>query len=245
MRRGAACAAALLLLAGCGSGGDDKAVVTVFAAASLTESFGRIEARFEAAEPGIDVRFNFAGSSALAQQIANGAAADAFASADEATMAKVADRVDGQARVFATNRLAIVVPKGNPAGVKGLADLARGDVTTVVCAPQVPCGAAAVRAAGAAGLTLRPASEEQDVKAVLTKVASGEADAGLVYASDVRAAGERVEGIGFPKADGVVNAYPIAVLEDAPNADAARRFADFVLGPQGRELLAEAGFGPP
>ena len=229
---------AALLLAGCATGPGQ--VVTVFAAASLTESFTALEKVFESANPGVDVRINFAASSSLAQQIANGASADVFASADEPTMAKVPAE---SPRVFATNRLTIAVPAANPGGVKALADLR--DVVTVVCAPQVPCGAATRRALSSAGVTLTPASEEQDVKAVLAKVAANEADAGLVYVTDARAAGEKVRAIDFPESASAVNRYPIAVLPDAPNPDLARRFVDLVLSADGQAEFARLGFGAP
>lgn len=239
-------AAAALALAGCGTGSDQGGrVLTVFAAASLTESFTALEEEFEAAHPGVDVKLNFAGSSALAQQITNDAAADVFASADTANLEKVEALLAAPAAVFATNKLTIVTPPGNPAKITGLADLGREGVTAVVCAPQVPCGAAAKKAADTAGVTLRPASEEQDVKAVLTKVRAGEADAGLVYVSDARAAGDGVTAIGFPEADEAVNDYPIAVLKAAPQADLAREFVELVRGPGGQARLVEAGFGTP
>ncbi|GAA4435191.1 molybdate ABC transporter substrate-binding protein [Actinokineospora soli] len=227
-----------LLLAGCSTAAAGK-VVTVFAAASLTESFTALESAFERANPGVDVRLNFAASSALAQQIANGAAADVFASADERTMTKVT----ADSRVFATNRLTIAVPPGNPGRVRTLSDLP--EVVTVVCAPQVPCGNATAKALAAAGVTLRPASEEQDVKAVLTKVVAGEADAGLVYVTDARSASGKVESIDFPESAAAVNRYPITVLPDAPSPDLAQRFVDLVLGPEGQAEFARLGFGKP
>lgn len=228
---------AVALLAGCGtSAGSDQSTVTVFAAASLTESFTAMEKRFEADNPGVDVRLNFAGSSALAQQIANGADADIFAAADETTAARVADHLESPA-VFATNHLTIAVPRGNPAKVTGLADLTRTDLTVVVCAPQVPCGAATKKVAP----NLRPASEEQDVKAVLTKVAAGEADAGLVYVTDTRSG--KVDAIDFPESEAVVNKYPIALTKQAPNSALARRFVELVLSQTGKNELVKAGFG--
>lgn len=229
-----------VLLAGCGTSAGSSAptTLTVFAAASLTESFTALEKQFEADNPGVDVKLNFAGSSALAQQIANGAAADVFAAADEKTVAGVAEHLESPA-VFATNRLSIAVPRGNPAKITGLADLTRTDVTVVVCAPQVPCGAATKKVAP----NLRPASEEQDVKAVLTKVAAGEADAGLVYVTDTRSG--KVEAIDFPESAAVLNKYPIAITKQAPNAELARRFVDLVLGQTGQNELVRAGFGKP
>ncbi|MGW5055524.1 molybdate ABC transporter substrate-binding protein [Actinokineospora sp. NPDC004072] len=228
--------AALALLTAC-STGPDRPVVTVFAAASLTESFTALAAQFEAAHD-VEVRLNFAASSTLAQQLRTGATADVIATADEATMARVAPP---SPRVFATNRLVIAVPPGNPGRVRGLADLPR--VVTVVCAPQVPCGSATAEVLASAGVDLRPASEEQDVKAVLTKVAADEADAGLVYVTDTRTA--KVEAIDFPESAAGTNRYPIAALPDAPHPDLARQFVDLVLSPAGRATLADHGFGPP
>jgi molybdate transport system substrate-binding protein len=239
---------ALLLVAGCGTAGtavDGR--VTVFAAASLTGAFEQLGEDFEAANPGVDVVFNFGGSSGLAQQIAQGAPADVFASAAPANMAQVADAGGTAAEpvTFARNRLEIAVPAGNPAGITGLADFADADAKIALCAEQVPCGAAAKRAFEAAGVTARPDTVEQDVKAVLTKVRLGEVDAALVYRTDVRSAGGEVEGIDFPQADRTVNDYPIAPLAKARNAAGARAFVDFVRSDRGRAVLAEAGFETP
>lgn len=234
-----------LALAGCGAG-TERRTLTVLAAASLTESFTDLEKAFEAAHPGVDVRLNFAGSSALAQQIANGAPADVFASADQANMDKVTEAgLATSPTVFATNRLTIAVAPGNPKRITGLADLGGDDVTSVVCAPQVPCGAAVGKAATAAGVTLKPASEEQDVKAVLSKVTAGEADAGLVYVTDVAATRGKADRVDFREAGDAVNSYPIVALAGAAKADLAEEFVAFVLGDAGRRELAEAGFGAP
>ncbi|WP_410648216.1 molybdate ABC transporter substrate-binding protein [Amycolatopsis sp. cmx-4-54] len=221
--------------------------LTVFAAASLTESFGALGKRFEAQNPGVTVKFSFEGSSALVQKLTQGAKADVFASADKANMDKAAkaELIDGQPSVFATNRLAIAVGKGNPKGVKGLADLAKDGLTVVVCAPQVPCGSAAKKVQQSSGVTLKPASEEQDVKSVLAKVRSGDADAGLVYVTDATSAAAKVDRVDFPEAAGAINDYPIAVVKDAPQAQLAGSFRDFVLGAEGRTELAKAGFGTP
>lgn len=248
-------AAAVLALAGCGS--DDSAAdpggagvtgdITVFAAASLTESFTRLGKDFEAAQPGVQVTFNFAGSSALAQQINEGAPADVFASAAQKNMDQVTDTGSVTARpvTFATNTLEIAVPAGNPAGITGLADFAKADLKIALCAEQVPCGAASAKVLDAAGITAAPDTLEQDVKAVLSKVSLGEVDAALVYRTDVLAAGDRVEGIEFPEADKAVNEYPIAVCAEAPNPDTAQSFVDYVLSGKGRAVLTEAGFGTP
>jgi molybdate transport system substrate-binding protein len=248
--RAIATVAAALLLAGCGGGSasePEQRTLTVFAAASLTEVFTALEPRFEQAHPGVDVVFGFAGSSTLAQQIVNGAPADLFASADTETMQTVVDAglVEGEPIVFATNVLQIVTPVGNPAGITSFADLARPDLQVVVCAPQVPCGSAVERIEQASGVALSPVSEEPDVKSVLAKVATGNADAGLVYATDVHAAGDDVQGIAFPEAEQAVNDYPIAVIADAQAADPARAFQELVTGAEGRAALSAAGFGGP
>ncbi|AOX46623.1 molybdate ABC transporter substrate-binding protein [Microbacterium sp. BH-3-3-3] len=215
--------------------------VEVYAAASLQRSFDEIATAFEAAHPGVTVSAVYDGSSTLATQIGEGAPADVFASADEKNMAKVADQAPDP-RLFAGNTLVIAVPTGNPGAVSTLADLAR--VTTVLCAPEVPCGAASATLLSNAGVTVTPASAEQNVTAVLTKIAAGEADAGLVYATDV-VGRDDVEAIVPEGADAVVNRYPIAALTDAPNPDAAAAFVAFVLSNDGQRILADAGFRAP
>ena len=252
-------AAAALALAGCGSddsaadsgaprgSGDVGGDITVFAAASLTESFTRLGEDFEAAHPGVRVTFNFAGSSALANQIDEGAPADVFASAAQKNMDQVTDSgsVAANPVTFVTNTLEIAVPAGNPAKITGLADFADADLKIALCAEQVPCGAASKKVFDAAGITAAPDTLEQDVKAVLSKVSLGEVDAALVYRTDVLAAGDKVEGIEFPEAGEAVNAYPIAVCAKAPNPDAAQAFVDYVLSGEGKAVLTEAGFGTP
>jgi molybdate transport system substrate-binding protein len=220
--------------------------LTVFAAASLKGSFTEIAERFEARHPGTTVTLSFAGSADLAAQISQGAPADVFASADTGNMAKVqgAGLVDGEPRYFASNTLAIAVPAGNPAGIDSFADLARSGTRLVTCASQVPCGAAAASVAERAGTMLSPVSEENSVTDVLGKVISGEADAGLVYVTDVRSAGGRVESIPFPEAADAVTVYPAAALASGRNKAAAAKFLDLVTGPEGQEILAAAGFGP-
>ncbi|BAJ75469.1 ABC-type molybdate transport system, periplasmic component [Microbacterium testaceum StLB037] len=213
----------------------------VYAAASLQRSFDEIATAFEAAHPGVTVAPVYDGSSTLATQIGEGAPADVFASADEKNMSKVAAQAPDP-RIFAANTLVIAVPAGNPGGVKTLADLSR--VTTVLCAPEVPCGAASQTLLSNAGVTVSPASSEQNVTAVLTKVAAGEADAGLVYATDV-VGRDDVEKIVPDGADAVVNRYPIAALSGAPNPDAAAAFVAFVLSEDGQRILADAGFRAP
>jgi molybdate transport system substrate-binding protein len=251
-----AATAAVVVLTGCagGTGGGGSAAppteqrtLTVFAAASLTEVFSELEPRFEEVRPGVDVVFNFGASSDLAQQIVNGGPADLFAAANTSTMQTVVDAglVDGRPTVFATNVLQIVTQPGNPKGITSFADLARPDLQVVVCAPQVPCGAAAEKIEQATGVTLSPVSEEPDVKSTLGKVTTGNADAGLVYATDVKAAGDDVQGIEFPEAAQAVNEYPIAVITEAPSADLARAFQGLVTGAEGRAVLGSAGFGSP
>jgi molybdate transport system substrate-binding protein len=245
-------AGAVLALSACGSGeaapgAPPARELTVFAAASLTETFTGLGERFEAANPGVTVRFNFGGSSDLAQQIVNGAPADVFAAASDATMKTVTDAGATAAppAVFATNVLQIATAPGNPKGIAAFADLARPDLKVVVCAPQVPCGATAEKIEKATGVALRPVSEELDVKSTLGKVTTGDADAGLVFVTDVTSAGDDVQGVSFPEARQAVTNYPIAVLADAPQADLAGRFQDLVTGEQGRAALEAVGFGTP
>lgn len=221
--------------------------VTVFAAASLKTSFEQMKPKFEAANPGTTVTFNFAGSSDLVAQIQQGAPADVFASADTKNMDKAAadDLVEGTPADFATNTLEIVTPPGNPGQVDSIDDLAGSDLQVVLCAPEVPCGAAAESVEKAAGIDIKPASEEQSVTDVLNKVATGEADAGLVYVTDVKAAGDSVVGVTFPESADVVNTYPIAALSGSKNVELAQAFADFVTGTEGQAILEAAGFAKP
>ncbi|MFI6294556.1 molybdate ABC transporter substrate-binding protein [Nonomuraea sp. NPDC050790] len=251
-------AAGLLLLAaltGCGSGepaassaspsGGAKDV-TVFAAASLTGTFTELGKTFEAANPGTKVTFNFGSSATLAQQIVQGAPADVFAAASPATMKTVTDAsLAGAPATFVRNKLRIAVPAANPAKVDELKDLSDPKVKVALCAEQVPCGAAAVKALAAAGVKVTPVTLEQDVKATLTKVELGEVDAALVYATDVLAAQGKVTGISFPEADQAINDYPIATLTKAPAGDLAKRFVDLVLSQQGKDVLTKAGFEAP
>jgi molybdate transport system substrate-binding protein len=238
-----------LALAGCSTDSPPEGVsgtVTVFAAASLTESFDAIAERFEAGRPGVDVVVSYGGSSSLAAQLVEGAPADVFAAADEPTMQALVDAGDAaRPVVFATNTLELVVPAGNPGGVTALADLADPDLVVALCDPAVPCGSAAQALLAAAGVDASPDTLEGDVKAVLTRVSLGEADAGLVYVTDVVAAGDAVEGIEVPEAAEVVNRYPLAVLADAPNPAAAQAFVDFVLSAEGQRVLVDAGFVAP
>ena len=258
MKRWCTTVAALLLVtatAACGDddpaagdpAGDGGTTLTVFAAASLTSSFEQLGESFEKSHEGVQVDFNFAGSSDLVAQVQSGAPADVFASADEANMEKLtADDLQGSdPELFATNTLEIATPPDNPADVQSLEDLADPDINLVICAPEVPCGAASQSVAEAAGVTLEPDSEEQSVTDVLGKVTSGEADAGLVYVTDVITAGDAVQGIEFPESASVVNSYPIATVADSENADLAQEFVDLVLSDEGQQVLADAGFGQP
>lgn len=255
---GAAAAAALLLLAGCssadeapGSGSDDAATesasnvsgeITVFAAASLSAAFDELSADFQEENPDVTIApIVYDGSSTLVTQLSEGAEADVLATADEANMDNaVAEGLAADPQLFATNTLVIAVPAGNPAGVETLADLA--DVTTVLCAEEVPCGAASKTLLANQGVEVEPASLEQNVTSVLTKVAEGEADAGLVYATDV-IGDDAVESIIPDGADEVVNRYPITALDGATDAGAA--FVDYVLSDKGQAVLADFGFGAP
>jgi molybdate transport system substrate-binding protein len=263
VRRVLAGAAAVLLLAGCGGaaggevsggtaagsetaggeGGELSGTLTVFAAASLTDVFTDLGERLMAEHPSLEVRFNFAGSSALAAQLGQGAPADVFASADEAQMTRVTDAgLADDPEVFAQNVLMVAVPLDNPGDVSGLPDFARDELELAVCAPEVPCGAAAQELFGALEIDARPDTYEEDVRAVLAKVQLGEVDAGLIWFSDVVAAGDTI--LAFAPRESVIaeTEYPIAALTAAPNPAAARAFVDLVLSDEGQQALADAGF---
>ena len=229
------------------SPGAETGTLTVFAAASLKSTFTELGTQFEAAHPGVTVTFNFAGSSDLVNQITSGAPADVFASADTATMDKAVNGgvTAGQPTTFATNTLEIATEPGNPKGITTFADLAEPGTTVVVCAAQVPCGSAEKKVETATGTALSPVSEESSVTDVLNKVTSGEADAGVVYVTDVRTAGEKVTGVGFPEASAAVNSYPIVPLSASTLPQTATAFSQFVAGPQGQAVLSAAGFAAP
>jgi len=250
----AACALPLVLAACGGSTGDaapsgdgaPERTVTVFAAASLTDAFADVAAAFEDEHPGVTVELSFAGSSALREQVLDGAPADVVATADEAVMADLVDEgAVGEPVAFATNRLQLAVPAGNPAGVGGLDDLGRGDLVIGLCAAGVPCGDLARRVLDGAGVEPAPDTEEPNVRALLAKVEAGELDAGLVYATDVRAAGDAVEAVDVPVGEEGTTRYPIAAVADAPHPRAADAFVAFVTTPAARDVLADHGFGPP
>ncbi|MGE5210330.1 MAG: molybdate ABC transporter substrate-binding protein [Acidobacteriota bacterium] len=253
MRPGILVAALLAVVAAASCGSDGSASdhaappdITVFAAASLTAAFTELGDAFTAANPGAEVTFSFAGSSELVAQLREGAPADVFASADVANMDALvgADLVDGEPEVFATNVAEIIVEAGNPRGVTGVADLADDDLVVVQCAPEVPCGSYAEEVLANVGVTVTPSSLEQNVKAVVTKVLLGEADAGIVYRTDVLAAGDDADGVPIPDEVNVVAEYPVALVADAPDPPGGRAFIDFVLSTEGQQILADAGFGP-
>ncbi|MBG6185421.1 molybdate transport system substrate-binding protein [Arthrobacter sp. CAN_A214] len=236
-----------LLLSACAGQSADDTSVTVFAAASLRAPFTELADAYEAQNPDTAVELSFAGSSDLATQLLEGAPADVFASADTRSMVGLSEAslLQGEPVVFATNHLEIAVPPGNPASITSFADLADDAVKTVVCAERVPCGAATAALGELIGVSLSPVSKESSVTDVLGKVTSGEADAGLVYATDVLAAGDAVEGITVPESADVLSTYPLAVLADTEEKEAARTFVTYVTGDAGRTVLEAAGFGAP
>lgn len=228
------------------SGSSLEGEVLVSAAASLTDAFGEIESAFEAANPGVDIVLNLGASSALREQILEGAPADVFASANTSNMDQV---VEGGAasdpQIFATNLLQIAVPTGNPGGVTGLEDFAREELLIGLCEEEVPCGDFGREALANAGVTPSIDTNEPDVRALLTKVEAGELDAGIVYVTDVLSTGGSVEGVDIPTEDNVVASYPIAALTEAPNPDAAAAFVEFVLSDEGQTILNGFGFSSP
>jgi molybdate transport system substrate-binding protein len=249
-------AAAAALLSACGD--SDKAVprssgsesltgtITVFAAASLQDSFTSLGKKFEAAHPGTKVVFNFGPSSGLATQIGQGAPADVFASASTETMDQVVTGGDASdPKDFAANTMEIAVPPDNPAGLNTIADLARKGGKVALCQVEVPCGATAAKVFENAQVTVTPVTEEIDVKAVLSKVTLGEVDAGVVYVTDVRAAGDSVKGIEIPDGDNASTTYPIAALTGSGNSATAEALVDYVLSPDGAAELTAAGFRMP
>ncbi|MFE9439067.1 molybdate ABC transporter substrate-binding protein [Streptomyces sp. NPDC006602] len=254
-------AAALLTLSACSSSSDagsDAAAgpdssaklagtVTVFAAASLQESFTTLGKRFEKKHPGTKVTFSFGGSDTLAASITGGAPADVFAAASPKTMAIVTNEKDavGTPATFVRNQLEIATLPGNPDKVSSLKDLTRSGLKVVLCDKTVPCGSAAQKALEAADLELTPVSYEQDVKSALTKVELKEADAAVVYKTDVKAAGDRVAGVDFPESAEAINDYPISLLKSARNPNTAKAFIELVKSAEGQKVLTEAGFLKP
>ena len=244
-------------LAACGSSGGSPATtpaggaglagtVTVFAASSLTESFETIGKQFETAHPGVKITFNYGASSMLATQINQGAPADVFASAATKNMSEVASAGNaGSSTTFAVNRMKIAVPASNPAHITSLADLARSGVKVALCQDEVPCGATAAKVFGNAHISVKPVTQEPDVKSTLAKVIVGEVDAGVVYVTDVQAAGSKVAGIAIPDAQNATTDYPIAALTHAKNSALAAAFVAYVESALGRAVLTAAGFGSP
>ena len=252
----AALAIGLGTIAGCGTGpGDDGGTakagisgnLSISAAASLQGAFTEMAAAFEDAHPQVSVSINFGASSTLARQIIDGAPVDVFASADQMNMTKVADAelLSGAPTIFATNFLEIIVRKGNPLDIDSLADLAKTGLVYVTCAPEVPIGRYAAESLLEAGITVNPASFEPDVKGIVTKVSSGEADAGIVYRTDVLAAGETATGVAIPDQFDVRATYPQAVITGSPNEATAIAWISFVAGAEGQAILRAYGFGQP
>jgi molybdate transport system substrate-binding protein len=245
-----------LAASACGSDSDDAATsgdpavagdVVVFAASSLTEAFTEIGAAFQTEYPDATVTLNFAGSGDLVTQITEGAPADVFASADESNMTKLTDAAANATDpvLFAQNTFEIITEAGNPKNITGLADLADPDLLVVLCADTVPCGKGAATILTNAAITLTPVSLEEKVKGVVTKVTAGEADAGIVFVTDVTAAGDAAAGVEIPADVNVISKYPIVVTKDAPNPEAAQAFVDFVASEQGQKILASYGFLAP
>jgi molybdate transport system substrate-binding protein len=240
--------AASVVVAACGDDEDGESSsesITVFAASSLTEAFTEVGDAFAATDSGAEVTFSFDASSGLVQQIIEGAPADVFASADMANMDKLTDEeLNGtEPVIFATNRLTIIVPEGNPAGIAGVEDLANPDLNVVLCAEEVPCGNYANQILDAAGVEVTPVSLEENVRGVVTKVAAGEADAGIAYVTDVTAAGDAAEMVEIPEDVNVLAEYPIATVGASDNQDVGEAFIDFLTGPDGQAIMAEHGFG--
>jgi molybdate transport system substrate-binding protein len=221
--------------------------ITVFAATSLTDSFEKIGDAFTNANPGAKVTFSFDASSALAAQIMQGAPADVFASADTTNMDKITKPgLNGTSpEIFATNLLAVIVPKGNPKGITGVQDLSKPDLKVVLCDPSVPCGKYANQILTSANVTVKPVSLAQNVKGVVTPVTTGEADAGIVYVTDVLAAGDKAQAVDIPENINVVANYPIASINASKSPDVDKAFINFVLGDDGQAILKKYGFLPP
>jgi molybdate transport system substrate-binding protein len=259
MRRFAVIAAVLAAaaVAGCssssssppsGTSGSETATgtITVFAAASLTETFTQLGKQFESAHPGDTVKFSFGPSSGLATQITSGAPADVFASAAPANMQNVVSAGDASSpQNFAKNTMEVAVPPSNPAKVTSVTDLARKSVKVALCQPQVPCGVVAADVFKNAGITVRPVTLQPDVKSVLTQVETGNVDAGMVYVTDVMAAGSKVKGVTIPANDNASTLYPIAAVTSSKEKPIADAFVAYVLSPAGQNVLTAAGFESP
>ncbi len=219
--------------------------LTVSAAASLTGAFGAVERAFESAHPSVDVTLTTGASSSLVAQIVEGAPVDVIATADEVNMAKVsaAGLLSGRPIVFATNSLQIIVAKGNPLAITGLTDLATPGLVLVTCSPEVPIGRYTAEVLQKADVKVSPRSLEPDVKGIVAKVLAGEADAGIVYATDVAATNGATTGVTIPESDNVIARYPVATLAASSNPVTTRAWIDFLLAPEGRTILREFGFG--
>jgi molybdate transport system substrate-binding protein len=230
-----------------GESEDSQRGLIVLAAASLTGVYQSLQEPYKVLHPSISPKFSFESSSTLVAQVQQGVQADVIATADEETMGQLesAGLLEEPPQVFALNELAIIVEAGNPRNVQDLADLADPSLKVVLAAEEVPAGAYARQSLDAAGVEVQPVSLEEDVKAVVSKVSLGEADAGIVYVTDVKAAGSEVGSVPIPSEHNVVARYPIAVLRDAPNGNHGEDFVDLVLSEDGREALTEAGFSLP
>jgi molybdate transport system substrate-binding protein len=232
--------------AGAGPAGTLDGTVTVFAAASLTDAFTEAGERFSEQHPDVTVEFNFAGSSALREQILAGAPADVFASASSSNMDEVveAGEVEGEPTVVVHNSLEIAVPPGNPGDVEGLDAFGDESLLIGLCAEDVPCGQFGREALAVAGVTPVHDTDEPDVRSLLTKIEAGELDAGIVYHTDVLSTDGGVEGIEIPDEHNVVADYPLAALARAGEPEVAGAFVDFLLSSEGREILESYGFAP-
>ena len=245
---------AAVAVAGCSSGSSSSVpgntsptgLITVFAAASLTGSFTQLGQRFEAAHKGDTVQFSFGPSSGLATQINSGAPADVFASAAPANMQQVVSAGGAShPQNFAKNTMEVAVPPDNPGQVTSVKDLAKSSVKVALCQPQVPCGAVAAQVFNNAGIKVRPVTLQPDVKSVLTQVETGNVDAGMVYVTDVMAAGSKVKGVTIPASENASTLYPIATISSSKHKSIAQAFVSYVLSPAGQQVLRTAGFEKP
>jgi len=220
--------------------------ITVFAAASLKETFTQLGKQFETAHPGDTVKFSFGASSTLATQITSGAPADVFASASPKNMQTVVSAGDASnPQDFAKNTAEVAVPPSNPAKVTSVNDLAKSSVKVALCQPQVPCGVVAAQVFKNTGITVKPVTLQPDVKSVLTQVELGNVDAGVVYVTDVKAAGTKVTAVPISASDNASTTYPIATISSSKNQSIAQAFVAYVLSPQGQAVLSAAGFQGP
>ncbi len=261
MRRFVLAIAALgaVAVAGCGSSGSGSSAsstsspassstgaITVFAAASLMGTFTQLGKQFEAAHSGDTVKFSFGPSSGLSEQITSGAPADVFASAAPANMDTVVKAGDAaNPQDFAKNTMEVATPPSNPAKVTSVNDLAKKSVKVALCQPQVPCGVVAAEVFKNAGITVKPVTLQPDVKSVLTQVETGNVDAGMVYVTDVMAAGSMVKGVKIPAKDNASTLYPIATITSSKHKSEAQAFVSYVLSPAGQQVLTAAGFKKP